>query len=109
MPLDPRLTALTTAAKQGLAKRRMGKGRQITQGFRRAPLNTNPNITPSRQPNAPPPPGQTPGLIGDTQETGPTGAPAGSSPALGMLTGHLAEGIAQKRKRARTGQQLETQ
>lgn len=77
MPMDPRLTALTTAAKEGLKKRKGGQGRQIVQGSRRqvplssaavttpsqqpnapgaprAPLTTNPLITPSRPPNAPP-------------------------------------------------------
>ena len=122
MPMDPRLTALTTAAREGLAKRKGGKGRQTVQGFRRpvplasaavttpsrppnapgSPLNTNPLITPSRQPNAPPPPGQTPGLTGDVREAMYPGAPAGSSPALGMLTDQFYKGTALKRKRTRT-------
>lgn len=126
MPMDPRLTALTTAAKEGLKKRKGGQGRQIVQGSRRqvplssaavttpsqspnapgsprAPLTTNPLITPSRSPNAPPGTGR-PGLTRDVQETGSPSTPTGSAPALGMLSSQLAQGAMRKRKRAQSQQ-----
>jgi hypothetical protein len=97
MPMDPRLTALTTAARTGLKRRKQLQTQQPQPPVAPGVARPRPLTTAAMTPPAPVGQAATPATT--TPGASTPASPAGSAPALGMLTEQLYKGTVKKRKR----------